>query len=145
MKRLILPILIAAGVSLETTARADDIQFTTLPQPVQTTVIRETHIPGPTGVVRVIRDSEGVYAVTVRSEGGEHVVYVNDSGAVVQAPGTTTVQSAQPAVDSQQTIVTYDDVQKNQSRYQLLEKKGNKEVYLDRQTGQKVTVKREDH
>lgn len=145
MKRLILPILIAAGVSLETAARADEIQFTTLPQPVQTTVIRETHIPGPSGVVRVIRDSDGVYAVSVRSEAGEHVVYVNNSGAIVQAPGTTTVQSAQPAVDSQQTIVTYDEVEKNQSRYELLEKKGKKEIYLDRQTGQKVTVKREDH
>jgi hypothetical protein len=145
MKRLILPILIAAGVSLETAARADEIQFTTLPQPVQTTVIRETHIPGPNGVVRVIRDSDGVYAVTVRSEGGEHVVYVNDSGAIVLAPGTTTVQTTQPSVDSRQRIVTYDDVQKDQSRYQLLEKKGKKEVYLDRQTGQKVTVKREEH
>jgi hypothetical protein len=145
MQRFILPMLIAAGVSLETAARADEIQFTTLPQPVQTTVIRETHIPGPTGVVRVMRDSDGIYAVTVRSDAGEHVVYVNDSGAIVQAPGTTTVQRAQPAVDSQQTIVTYDEVQKDQSRYELLEKKGKKEVYLDRQTGQKVTVKREDH
>jgi hypothetical protein len=29
-------------------------------------------------------------------------------------------------------------------RYELIEKKGNKEVYLDHQTGQKVKVKRED-
>jgi cytochrome oxidase assembly protein ShyY1 len=137
--------LIAAGVSLETAARADEIQFTTLPQPVQTTVIRETHIPGPTSVVRVMRDSDGIYAFTVRSDAGEHVVYVNDSGAMVEAPGTTTVQRAQPAVDSQQTIVTYGEVQKDQSRYELLEKKGKKEIYLDHQTGQKVTVKREDH
>jgi hypothetical protein len=145
MRRFILPMLIAAGVSLETAARADEIQFTTLPQPVQTTVIRETHIPGPTSVVRVMRDSDGIYAVTVRSDAGEHVVYVNDSGAMVEAPGTTTVQRAQPAVDSQQTIVTYGEVQKDQSRYELLEKKGKKEIYLDHQTGQKVTVKREDH
>jgi hypothetical protein len=41
------------------------------------------------------------------------------------------------------TKTTYDQVQQNQSRYQLLEKKGKKEVYLDRQTGQQVTVERE--
>jgi len=42
----------------------------------------------------------------------------------------------------EQTVTTYDEVQKSQSRYELLEKKGNKEIYLDHQTGQKVTVKR---
>jgi hypothetical protein len=37
----------------------------------------------------------------------------------------------------------YDQVQQNVSRYELLEKKGKKEIYRDNQTGQKVTVKRE--
>jgi cell division septation protein DedD len=165
MKKSILPIVIAAGAFLGAAALADEIQFTTLPQPVQTTVIRETHIPGPAGVVRIIHEANGIYAVTVRSDAGQQIVYVNDSGAIVQAPSTTTVQTAQPvqattdsqqtttttvqhaqpATDSQQTVVTYDEVQKNQPRYELLEKKGRKEVYLDHQTGQKVTVKREDH
>ena len=49
----------------------------------------------------------------------------------------------QPAV-SEQTVVTYDQVQKDLPRYELLEKKGKKEIYIDHQTGQKVTVKRED-
>jgi len=149
MKKAILPILIAAGALVETAAQADDVQFTTLPQTVQTTVVRETHIQGPAAVVRVIRDSNGIYAVTVRGDTGEHVVYVNDSGAIVQAPATTTtttttVQHAQPATSSQETVVTSDDVQNSQSRYELLEKKGKKEIYLDHQTGQKVTVKREN-
>src|SRR5271166_4648457 len=115
MKKAILPILIAAGALLEI-ARADDIQFTTLPQTVQTTVIRETHIPRPAGVVRVIHDSTGVYAVTVRGDTGEQVVYVNDAGAIVQASAsgttattttttTTTTQNAQPAVGTQETVV----------------------------------------
>jgi hypothetical protein len=51
----------------------------------------------------------------------------------------------QPAVESSQTVVTYDEVQKDTSRYQLLTKKGNKEVYRDNQTGQKVTVKRQNN
>jgi hypothetical protein len=159
MKKSIVPILIAAIAGFGTAALADEIQFTTLPQPVQTTVIRETHIAGPTGVVRVLHDPSGIYAVTVRGDAGEQVVYLNESGAIVQAPGTTTtttvqsvrpatesettVQTARPAVESQQTVVTYDEVQKNQSRYELIEKKGRKEVYIDHQTGQKVTVKRE--
>jgi hypothetical protein len=43
---------------------------------------------------------------------------------------------------SEETVVTQQDIQGNQSRYELLEKKGDKEVYLDHQTGQKVIVKR---
>jgi hypothetical protein len=154
-KKSILAIMVAAGVCLDIVAQADEIQFTALPETVQTTVIRETHIPSPRGVVRVIHDSTGVYAVTVRRTEGQQVVYVNETGAIVQAPATTTtttvqtaqqtqpVQPAQPAVDTQQTASTYDEVQKSQSRYELLEKKGNKEIYMDHQTGQKVTVKRD--
>jgi hypothetical protein len=146
MKKSILAIIVAASACLGIVAQADEIQFTTLPETVQTTVIRETHIASPTGVVRVIHDSTGVYAVTVRGTEGDRVVYVNEAGAIVQAPGTTTtttVQTAQPAVGTQQTVTTYDEVQKSQGRYELLEKKGNKEIYMDHQTGQKVTVKRE--
>ena len=86
MKKSIRPIVIAAGALLQTVARADEIQFTTLPQPVQTTVVRETHIPGPGGVVRVIHESNGIYAVTVRGDAGQQVVYVNDAGGY--CPGT---------------------------------------------------------
>jgi hypothetical protein len=158
MKKIIIPTFLAVGVLIGSAAFADEIQFTTLPQPVQTTVIRESHIEGPAGVVRVVHDSTGVYAVTVRGDAGEHIVYVNDSGAVVQAPETTTVQTqgttqvqgttttvqtAQPATETQQTVITTEQVQKDQSRYELVEKKGKKEVYLDHQTGQKVTVKRD--
>ena len=58
--------LLAVTLSLGAFARGDEIQFTTLPQPLQTSVIRETHISGPTAVTRVIRENGGVYAVTVR-------------------------------------------------------------------------------
>ena len=147
MKTLLLSTLVAALTAVGGTVRADDIQFTSLPTPVQTTVIRETHIQGPARVSRIVHDSSGIYTVTVRGDTGEQVVYVNENGAIVQAPGTTTtttvVKSAQPAVASQQTVTTYQEVQKNE-RYELLEKKGNKEIYLDHQTGQKVTVKREN-
>jgi hypothetical protein len=158
-------IALALGASICGTlvAQADDIQFTTLPQTVQTTVIRETHIANPTYVTRVIRDENGTYAVTVRGNSGDQVVYVNGEGAIVRQPATTTTTTTtvqqptttttvqQPATTTVQqaesaegTVVTYDQVQQNLPRYQLVEKKGKKEVYYDRQTGQKVTVKRED-
>lgn len=130
------------ALSLAAFARADEIQFTTLPQPIQTSVIRETRISDPSMVTRVIRDEGGVYAVTVRENDATRVVYVNDSGMIVQAPSlatttTTTTERAEP-------VVTYQQIQQGQPRYQLIEKKGDKEVYMDRQTGQKVKVKREN-
>jgi hypothetical protein len=87
--------------------------------------------------------------VTVRGASGEQVVYVNEAGLIMPAPVTTTtvekVEPVQPAVESSQTVVTYGEVQKDTSRYELLTKKGDKEVYRDKQTGQKVTVKRQNN
>jgi len=149
MNQYILPLLIAAGTFVGTTAQADEIQFTTLPQPVQTTVVRETHIVSPSDVVRIIHETNGVYAVTVHRDTGDQIVYVTDSGTITQAPAattttTTTEQTVQPATQEPQTVVTYDQIQKDQPRYELIEKKGNKEIYIDHQTGQKVTVKRDN-
>jgi predicted choloylglycine hydrolase len=140
-----LSIAIGAGLCFGATAQADDLRFTTLPPTVQTTVIREMRIPNASSVTRIVRDSSGNYVVTVRGATGEQVIYVNEAGLIVQAPVTnTTVQKSAgtvlPAFESSQTVVTYDQVQQNVSRYQLLEKKGTKEVYRDNRTGQKVTV-----
>jgi hypothetical protein len=145
MKKYI-ALLVGGSFCLCAGVKADEIVFTTLPQPVQTTVTRETHITGPSSVTRVIRDDSGVYAVTVHQDTGDRIVYVNDAGTIVQSPGTTTTTTTQrtEAVQPAETVVTTEQVQQDTSRYQLIEKKGNKEVYLDRQTGQKVKVKRED-
>jgi len=152
MKKITTLVLaLGATISLAPIARSDEITFTTLPQPVQTTVIRETHIANPSYVTRVVRSDNGVYAVTVREKTGDQVVYVNPEGAVVQTPSsattTTTVQEPSTTTTVQQPVegwtVTYEQIQQNQPRYQLLEKKGRKEVYLDRQTGKKVKVERE--
>jgi hypothetical protein len=64
-----LALVFGAGICINSAALADEIQFTTLPQEVQTTVVRETHIANPTYVTRVVRDESGVYAVTVREKG----------------------------------------------------------------------------
>ena len=142
-----LALAFGAGICINSAALADEIQFTTLPQEVQTTVVRETHMANPTYVTRVVRDESGVYAVTVRGNGGDQIVYVNSEGAIVQPSSARTITTVQPPVATTEppegTVVTYDQVEQDLPRYQLLEKKGRKEVYLDRKTGQKVTVKRE--
>ena len=137
-----LVLALGATISLAPIARSDEVTFTTLPQPVQTTVIRETHIANPSYVTRVVRSENGIYAVTVREASGEQVVYVNSEGAIVPAPSTTTTTTTvqQPV---EQGVVTYEQIQQNQPRYELLKKEGRKEIYLDRQTGKKVKVERE--
>src|ERR1700730_4495531 len=135
--------LLTLTLSLGAFARADEIEFTTLPQPIQTTVIRETHIPSATAVTRVVRQDGGFYAVTVRQSEGARVVYVNEGGEIVQAPSSTvtTTTTTEPA---EQQVITYEQVQQDLPRYQLIKKDHNKEIYLDRQTGQKVKVERKD-
>jgi len=75
---------------------------------------------------------------------------LNEAGLIVQAPVISTtlqnsVEMVLPTSDSPPTVVTYDQVQQNLSRYQLLEKEGTKEVYWDHRIGQQVIVKRENN
>jgi hypothetical protein len=98
-----LAIAIGVGLCFGTIAQADDLRFTTLPQTVQTTVIRQTRILDASNVTRILRDSSGIYVVTVRGTTGEQVVYVNEAGLIVQAPVTTTtvqksVETVLPAI-----------------------------------------------
>ena len=134
-------LVLAASVCLGLVAKASEIQFTTLPQPVQTTVIHQTHIVGPADVLRVIREDSGVYAVTVRKNPGEAIVYVNSAGQIVQPVATQTVVETSQAPTLDTFVHNLDS-----TRYQLLEKKENEEVYLDKQTGTKwaVSVEKKD-
>jgi hypothetical protein len=96
-------------VALSAFARADEMEFTTLPRPVQRSVIRETHISGPAAVTRVIRENDGIYAVTVRESEGTRMVYVNKGGTIVQAPSSTvTTTTTEP---TEQQVITYEQVQ----------------------------------
>jgi hypothetical protein len=148
MKNLTRFIAIAgASVCLAALAKADEIQFTTLPRPVQTTVIKQTRITSPSRVVRVVQDN-GIYGVTVMTDTGQQVVYVNPTGEIVEAP--TVVHETAPTVTHETTttttteapdeVVTTQEIQAAGNRYELIEKKGHKAVYLDHQTGRKVKV-----
>jgi hypothetical protein len=149
MKNLTRFIAVAgASVCLIALAKADEIQFTTLPQVVQSSVIKQTRITSPSRVVRVVQDN-GVYGVTVMTDTGQQVIYVNPAGTVVEAP-TTIVHETAPTVTQETTttttvpdqVVTTQEIQTAPSRYELIEKKGDKEIYIDHQTGRKVKVER---
>jgi len=130
-----------AGVSvfLITLAKADEIQFSTLPQAVQTTVIKQTRIASPSRVVRVIQDN-GIYGVTVMTDTGQEVVYVNPTGTIVQAPTVTRETTTTTTTEVPNGVITTDVIQQYPSRFELLEKRGDKEIYLDHQTGRQIKV-----
>jgi len=148
MKNLTRFIAVAgASVCLVALAKADEIQFTTLPQVVQSSVIKQTRITSPTRVVHVVQDN-GVYGVTVMTDTGQQVVYVNPTGEIVESP--TVIHETAPTVTHETTtttttevpdqVVTTQEIQAAGSRYELIEKKGHKAIYLDHQTGRKVKV-----
>jgi hypothetical protein len=158
MKAKILIIAAALGAGITTVALADDIQFVALPQVVRTAVVRETQIPDYSRVTRVIQDQNGWYEVTVRRNVDNEVLYVQPTGQIIREQAvafneavpatvipsgrrvlTKTVTIEEPTVD---TFVRSLD----QDRFQLVEKKGIKEVYLDKQTGERwrVEVRRVD-
>ena len=159
MKTKLFSILAVLGLGTLVQAKADDVQFVTLPQVVRTTVVRETHIPDYSRVTRVLRDVNGVYQVTVRRDADNAILYVEPTGRLVNeqyvafqggAPVATTqpIQQVVTTHPSQQVVVTESTAPTvdtfvrslDASKYQLIEKKGNKEVYLDRMTGAKWRV-----
>jgi hypothetical protein len=170
MKSKFIALSAVLGLGTLVQANADEIQFVTLPQVVRTTVVRESNIPDETRVTRVLRDENGVYEVTVRRDADNEVLFVDQAGRLVRqqtvavaAPvrtsqTTQTTQTTQAAQVSQplvtQTVTesaaapTVDTFIRSldDARYQLVEKKGNKEVYRDRNTGTRwvVKVERED-
>lgn len=145
MKATTLLIAAILGLGSFVSAKADEIQFTTLPEAVRTTVVRQTNIPDYSWVTRVLRDSDGVYQVTVRRDSGDEVLYVDDVGRLVRehivaaAPAERVIQETvtEPREPTAETFVRTLD----SPRYQLIEKKQEREVYRDRQTGIKWVVK----
>ena len=149
MKAKILAIAGVAGLSVIAQANADDIQFVTLPEVVRTTVVRESNIPDYSRVSRVIRDNQGIYEVTVRRATDNEVLFVDPAGRLVRQETvavTAPVQTTRPIVTETVTeepstpgVNTFVRSLDN-DRYQLIEKKDNKEVYRDKETGTKWVV-----
>src|SRR6202035_547685 len=136
-----------AGLGMLAQANADEIQFVTLPEIVRTTVVRESNIPDYSRVSRVIRDNQGIYEVTVRRATDNELLFVDPAGRLVRqetvavtAPVQTTrpieTETEEPSTPGVNTFVRSLD----NDRYQLIEKKDNKEVYRDKETGTKWVV-----
>jgi hypothetical protein len=148
MKAKILAIAGVAGLGMLAQANADEIQFITLPEVLRTTVVRESNIPEYFRVSRVIRDNQGIDEVTVRRATDNEVLFVDRRRLVrqqtvaVAAPAQTTrpivteTVTEEPSTPGVNTFVRSLD----NDRYQLIEKKGDKEVYRDKETGTKWIV-----
>src|ERR1700686_3073841 len=149
MKAKILAIAGVVGSGVLPQANADEIQFVTLPEVVRTTVVRESNIPDYSRVTRVIRDNQGIYEVTVRRATDNEVLFVDPAGPLMRqqtVPVAAPVQTTRPIVTETATeepstpgvntfVLSLDN-----ARYQLIEKKGDKEVSRDTETGTKWVV-----
>ena len=87
MKAKILAIAGVAGLGVLAQANADEIQFVTLPEVVRTTVVRESNIPDFSRIIRVIRDNQGIYEVTVRRATDNEVLFVDPAGRLRKRHG----------------------------------------------------------
>jgi hypothetical protein len=148
MKQKLLILAAIVGFGATVTAFGDEVQFVTLPQVVRTAVVRVTNIPDYSRVTRVVQDQNGVYEVTVRQDSDNDILFVSPEGQIVRqqtvalsAPVATTDQVTQTVtVEQQQPTVETFVRNLDSGRYQLVEKKHNKEVYLDKETGERWRV-----
>ena len=147
MKAKILIIATVVGLGVTSVALGDEIQFVTLPQTVRTAVVRETNIPDYSRVTRVYQDQNGLYEVTVRRNTDNEVLFVEPTGSIVREQ---TVALNAPVVPARGVVTRTVTIEEptvetfirslDQDRFQLLEKKGIKEVYLDKLTGERWKV-----
>lgn len=147
MKAKILIIATVVGLGVTSVALGDEIQFVTLPQTVRTAVVRETNIPDYSRVTRVYQDQNGLYEVTVRRNTDNEVLFVEPTGSIVReqtvalnAPVVPTGGVVTKTVTIEEPTVETFIRSLDQDRFQLLEKKGIKEVYLDKLTGERWRV-----
>jgi hypothetical protein len=115
-----------------------EIQFTTLPQVVRTTVFHRYNIVSPEKVVRVVEEPDNIYEITVLTDSGDQVVYVTADGNIVQRPSTVVEEGGQ---GSAEVTVTMDEIRGAGERYEFLQDQGPDAIYIDHQTNKRVIVK----
>jgi hypothetical protein len=134
-------IIAAAGLGLFlcATTEAKEIQFTTLPEVVRTTVFHKYNITSPQKVVRVVEVPDNIYEVTVLTDSGDQVVYVNAEGTIVERPSG--VVETTGGSESAEVTVTMDEIQSGGERYEFVQDQGPDAIYIDHQTNKRVIVK----
>jgi hypothetical protein len=127
------------GLFLCATTKAKEVQFTTLPQVVRTTVFHHYHITAPDKVVRVVEEPDNIYEVTVLTDGGQQIIFVNAEGTIVERPSG--VVETQGGSESGEVTVTMDEIQSAGERYEFVQDQGPDAIYIDHQTNKRVIVK----
>jgi hypothetical protein len=125
------------GLFLCATTNAREIQFTTLPEVVRTTVFHHYKITAPEKVVRVVVEPDNIYEVTVLTDSGEQVIYVNAEGTIVERPSGVVETRGQ----SESTEVTIDEIKGGGERYEFVQDQGPDAIFIDHQTNKRVIVK----
>ena len=128
------------GLFLGATTKAKEIKFTTLPEVVRTTVFHKYSITSPEKVVRVVEEPDNIYEVTVLTDSGQQIVYVNAEGTIVERPGGV-VETTRGESESAEVTVTLDEVQSAGERYEFVQDQGPDAIYIDHQTNKRVIVK----
>ncbi|MBV8213121.1 MAG: hypothetical protein JOZ08_07835 [Verrucomicrobia bacterium] len=127
------------GLFLSATTKAREIKFTTLPEVVRTTVFHHYNITSAEKVVRVVEEPDNIYEVTVLTDGGDQIVYVNAEGTIVERPSG--VVETTRGSESTEITVTMDEVQAAGERYEFVQEQGPDAIYIDHQTNKRVIVK----
>ena len=137
-------LFVVAGVSLSLCAitKAKEIQFTTLPEVVRTTVIHKYNIASPEKVVRVVEEPNDIYELTIVTDTGNQIVYVNADGSIVERPGGV-VESREGTErsESSEVTITLDQVKSAGERYEFVQDQGPDAIYIDHQTNKRVIIK----
>src|SRR6201987_2241878 len=115
------------------------VQFTTLPQVIRTTVFHHYNIVSPEKVTRVVEYPDNIYQITVLTDSGEQIVYVNAEGTIVERPSTVVGETEQGG--SAEVTVTMDEIQSGGDRYEFVQDQGPDAIYIDHQTNKRVIVK----
>jgi hypothetical protein len=133
------------GLSLCAITKAREIQFTTLPEVVRTTVIHKYNVVSPEKVIRVVELPDSVYELTVVTDTGNQVVYVKTDGTIVERPGeaveTREGTRSQEGSESGEVNITVDQVRSAGERYEFVQDQGPDAIYIDHQTNKRVIVR----
>jgi hypothetical protein len=129
----------ALGLFVCATTKAKVVQFTTLPEVVRATVFHRYHITTAEKVIRVVEEPDNIYEVTVLTDGGQQVIYVNAGGTVVERPSGVVATGGES--ESGEVTVTLDEINGGGERYEFVQDQGRDAIYIDHQTNKRVIVK----
>jgi hypothetical protein len=138
--KYIIPVAVLGLFLCATTkAKEKEVQFTTVPEVVRTTVFHHYHFTTPEKVVRVVVEPDDIYEVTVLTNEGQQIIYVNAEGTIVERPSGVVETTGDS--ESQEVTVTIDEIQSAGERYEFVQDQGPDAIFIDHQTNKRVIVK----